>query len=151
MSNQTRSDGSDEPNERAVNTLLPEARVYASDPGRVYATGFSGTAILAWLAGMATGKLAGVIGVGGRLVDGAAPAKFSFAHYGFAGDCDFNNREMRLIDEMLEREGKVPHRFQAFDGDHQHRLRAHPVDLHRAPRERQCAGAVRRRASVSLE
>src|SRR6202008_4406990 len=39
------------------------------------------------------------------------------AHYGFAGDTDFNNREMRLIDAMLEREGK-PHRFQQFSGEH---------------------------------
>lgn len=61
-------------------------------------------------------RLAGVIGVGGRLERALPPAKFNFAHYGFAGERDFNNREMRIIDDALE--GVVPHRFQAFDGDH---------------------------------
>jgi tetratricopeptide (TPR) repeat protein len=117
-SNQTRSDVADDPNERAVNALLPEAGLYASDPRRLYAAGFSGTAILATLVGIGTGRLAGVIGVGGRLVRTAPPASFSFAHYGFAGDRDFNNLEMRTIDGILEREGKHPHRFQTFPGEH---------------------------------
>lgn len=117
-SNQTRSDVADDPNERAVNALLPETAVYASDPRRLYATGFSGTAILACLVGIGTGRLAGVIAVGGRLVQTAPPASFSFAHYGFAGESDFNNLEMRMIDWMLEREGKHPHRFQSFPGEH---------------------------------
>lgn len=112
-SNQTRSDGPDEPNEKAVRALLPETARYTS--GRIYAAGFSGTAILAWGVGIATGKLAGVIGVGGRLEPSVPPEKFNFAHYGFAGERDFNNREMRIIDERLT----VPHRFQSFDGAHQ--------------------------------
>lgn len=115
-SNETRSDGETEPNDRAVNALLPEVSRYST--GRIYATGFSGTAMLAWAVGIMTGKLAGVIGVGGRLVAELPPAKFNFAHYGFAGERDFNNREMRLIEEILTREGKHPHRFQAFDGAH---------------------------------
>lgn len=117
-SNQTQSDGSNEPNERALQALIPELGLYATDPKRLYATGFSGTAMLSWLLGIRTGGLAGVIGVGGRLVDGAEPEKFSFAHYGFAGNHDFNNREMRLIDAVLARSGKHPHRFQDFEGDH---------------------------------
>jgi predicted esterase len=116
-SNQTRSDGSHEPNERAVRALLPELARYAVDPDRVYASGFSGTAVMAWGVGIATGRLAGVIGVGGRLVPEVPPSKFNFAHYGFAGVRDFNEREMRLMDESLE--GRVPHRFQTFDGEHQ--------------------------------
>ncbi|MEO8379089.1 MAG: hypothetical protein ABI779_05450 [Acidobacteriota bacterium] len=117
-SNQTQSDGSNEPNERALRALVPEAGVYATDPNRLYATGFSGTAMLSYLLGIVTGKLAGVIAVGGRVVSGAEPAKFSFAHYGFSGDRDFNNREMRLIDTILDREGKRPHRFRSFSGVH---------------------------------
>ena len=116
-SNWTRSDGETEPNDRAVNALLPEVTRY-SDGGRIYATGFSGTAMLAWAVGIMTGKLTGVIGVGGRLVDEVPPAKFNFAHYGFSGDRDFNNRDMRRIDDALAREGKVKHRFQSFDGNH---------------------------------
>lgn len=115
-SNQTRSDDDSAPNDRAVRALLAETHLYATDPKRIYATGFSGTAILAWGVGISTRRLAGVIGVGGRLVDSVPPAKFNFPHYGFAGERDFNHREMRLVDEALE--GVVPHRFQSFDGEH---------------------------------
>jgi predicted esterase len=115
-SNQTRSDDPAAPNDRAVRALLAETNVYAVDPKRIYAAGFSGTAILAWGVGISTHRLAGVIGVGGRLESAVPPAKFNFAHYGFAGERDFNNREMRRIDGELE--GVVPHRFQAFDGEH---------------------------------
>lgn len=117
-SNQTRSDDDGKANARAIRALLPEGNRYASNPRRIYAAGFSGTAILSCAIGINTKALAGVIGVGGRLMEHIPPAKFSFAHYGFAGDSDFNNREMRVIDEMLEREGK-PHRFQQFAGGHQ--------------------------------
>jgi tetratricopeptide (TPR) repeat protein len=116
-SNGTRSDESNDPNEAALRALLPEIERYAVDKQRVYATGFSGTAMLAWSLGIETGWLAGVIGVGGRVIDATPPAKFSFAHYGFAGEIDFNNSDMRQIDELLERAGKV-HRFQQFEGDH---------------------------------
>jgi len=116
-SNQTRSDGSHEPNERAVRALLPELARYAVDAERVYAAGFSGTALMAWGVGIATGRLAGVIGVGGRLVPEVPPSQFNFAHYGFAGVRDFNQREMRAVDEQLGK--RVPHRFRTFDGDHE--------------------------------
>lgn len=116
-SNQTRSDDDGAPNDQAVRALFSEAASYAIDVKRIYATGFSGTAILAWDVGITSRRLAGVIGVGGRLIDGVPPAKFNFAHYGFAGESDFNNRDMRAIDEALE--GVVPHRFQSFDGRHQ--------------------------------
>jgi predicted esterase len=116
-SNQTRSDDDGSANARAVRALMPEINRYAINPRRVYAAGFSGTAILACAIGINTKAFAGVIGVGGRLVEHIPPAKFSFAHYGFAGEADFNNREMRVIDEILEREGKT-HRFQQFAGEH---------------------------------
>lgn len=115
-SNQTRSDDDSAPNDRAVRAMLAEAAVYSVNVKRIYATGFSGTAMLSWDVGIRTKMLAGIIGVGGRLVENVPPAKFNFAHYGFSGERDFNNREMRLIDEMLE--GVVPHRFQSFDGEH---------------------------------
>ena len=116
-SNQTASDDPNAPNDRAVRALLAEINRYATDPKRIYATGFSGTALLASGVGIQTHMLAGVIGVGGRLISDSLPAKFNFAYYGFAGERDFNNREMRMIDDALE--GVVPHRFQAFDGVHQ--------------------------------
>lgn len=116
--NGTRSDESMEPNERALRAIYPEAARYGADPKRLYAAGFSGTAMVAWLMGINGGNLAGVIGVGGRLIEEVPPQKFSFAHFGFAGDADFNNREMRAIDAILEREGKM-HRFESFAGRHQ--------------------------------
>lgn len=117
-SNGTRSDESWEPNERALRALWPEIARYSADPRRLYATGFSGTAMVAWSLGIKTGALAGVIGVGGRLFgDELSPARFSFAHYGFAGDTDFNNREMRAVDALLAQEHK-PHRFRSFEGPH---------------------------------
>jgi predicted esterase len=118
-SNDTRSDGDSAPNEKAVRALIPEVSRYAVNPDRVYATGFSGTAILAWGVGLMTGKLAGVIGVGGRYVDGVPPAQFTFAHYGFTGSRDFNNREMRMVEAELDRTNKVPHRLHVFDGTHE--------------------------------
>lgn len=117
-SNGSRSDEDGDHNERALRALWPEIARYSADPKRIYATGFSGTAMVSWGLGIKTGKLAGVIGVGGRLLEEVAPRKFSFAHFGFAGDYDFNNREMRAVDEALEREGKT-HRFQSFEGVHQ--------------------------------
>lgn len=117
-SNGTRSDEGWEPNERALRALWPEVSRYSVDPRRVYATGFSGTTLAAWLLGIRKQGLAGVISVGGRFFDEAPPAEFSFAHYGFAGERDFNNREMRAIDALLDHEGKT-HRFRSFDGGHQ--------------------------------
>ncbi|HEX2832013.1 MAG TPA: hypothetical protein VHW00_03310 [Thermoanaerobaculia bacterium] len=119
-SNDTRSDVvRDNPNPRALNAIVPDAfDRYASDDRRVYFAGFSGTAMLSWGYAVWSGKIAGVIGVGGRLVDEIPPAKFNFAYYGFAGDVDFNNREMRAIEAILDKEARRPHRFEPFDGDH---------------------------------
>lgn len=117
-SNGTRSDEAWDPNERALRALWPEVARYSADPRRIYATGFSGTVMAAWALGVRTGGLAGVIAVGGRFFsEDFVPAKFPFAYYGFAGDTDFNNREMRAIDAQLE-EAKKPHRFRSFEGPH---------------------------------
>jgi predicted esterase len=119
-SNQTRSDGEWEPNARALQAIMPDVlERYAADPDRIYATGFSGTAMVAWHLGMTTGALAGVIGVGGRNIPEMPPQKFNFAHYGFSGELDFNNRDMRAVEAILDRENKVPHRFSTFPGIHQ--------------------------------
>lgn len=119
-SNDTRSDVvSDNPNPRALNAIVPDAfDRYASDDRRIYFAGFSGTAMLSWGYAVWSGKIAGVISAGGRLVDEIPPAKFNFAYYGFAGDVDFNNREMRAIEAILDQTATRPHRFETFDGDH---------------------------------
>jgi tetratricopeptide (TPR) repeat protein len=115
-SNETRSDETNEPNERAVRALFAELDRYAVDPRRVYAAGFSGTAIMAWSVAITTGRLAGVIGVGGRFIPEIPPAHLNVPHYGFAGIRDFNQREMRMFDAGLGE--RIPHRFQSFDADH---------------------------------
>jgi len=79
-SNNTLSDGPFEPNLRAVNAMFPDlVERLPVDPRRIYAAGFSGGAILAWLVGLKTGQLAGVISVGGRPPDNfeSEPAKFA--------------------------------------------------------------------------
>jgi dienelactone hydrolase len=113
--NGTRSDAIVDPNEAALQALYPDTlRRYAVDEKRVYATGFSGTAMVSWSFGMVTNALAGVIAVGGRMLDALPPRDFKFANYGFAGETDFNNREMRLVDSKMT----APHRFQSFEGGH---------------------------------
>jgi dienelactone hydrolase len=110
------SDAKPDPNEQALRAVVPHAiERYAVDPNRVYAAGFSGTAVLAWNLGIVSEMFAGVIGVGGPIAGGVPPEKFNFAHYGFAGDADFNNLEMRRIDAQI---GAVPHRLQTFPGEH---------------------------------
>jgi hypothetical protein len=54
--NGTRSDESMEPNERALRAIYPEAARYGADPKRLYAAGFSGTAMVAWMMGINTGS-----------------------------------------------------------------------------------------------
>jgi len=117
-SDNTRSDGPWEPNARALTALWPEARErFAVDARRIYAAGFSGGAIAAWLLGEKTGALAGVIASGGRVNPGVSPDTFVFAHYGSAGATDFNYSEMGRVDAILE-EKKLPHRLEIFEGAH---------------------------------
>jgi dienelactone hydrolase len=116
-SNDTRSDTGWEPNQKALAALWPEISRFAIDPRRIYATGFSGGAIVAWVLASRSDALAGIIGVGGRL-DTALPTKApSFAYWGTAGSWDFNYDEMRKIDRLMERE-RAPHWLEIFAGPH---------------------------------
>jgi predicted esterase len=116
-SNDTRSDTGWEPNEKALAALWPEIHRLAIDRRRIYATGFSGGAIVAWMLGYRTGALAGVIGVGGRLDPTMPSHEPPFVHWGAAGSWDFNYDEMKRVDELLAREG-VTHWLEIFDGPH---------------------------------
>lgn len=119
-SNHTASDGHMEPNLHAVNALLPElARRWAVDPARVYATGMSGTAVVAWLVAQQTGALAGVIAAAGPRSPGLFEGveQIAFAHFGTVGTADFNFTEMRFMDDLFARLG-APHRLAVFDGPH---------------------------------
>lgn len=117
-SNNTMSDGPWEPNIRAVNAMFPDlvARLPV-DPQRIYATGFSGGAMLSWIVGLRTGQLAGVLSVGGRLPDGLEERPVRFAFWATAGRTDFNYRPSAELDALAAKFG-VPHRLEYFDGPH---------------------------------
>ncbi len=116
-SNDTRSDTGWEPNQKALAALWPEIHRFAIDPRRIYATGFSGGAIVAWVLGYQTGGLAGIIGVGARLDPAVPRAEPPFVYWGAAGAWDFNYHEMREIDELFARHD-LPHWLEIFDGPH---------------------------------
>ncbi len=117
-SDNTRSDGSMEPNHRALNALWPEVHTrFAIDFQRIYAAGFSGGAMLGWALGKTTGELAGVIGTGGRLEPGNLDDKISFPCFGAAGDTDFNYSEMRRAHSQLDLWGTA-NRLEIFAGPH---------------------------------
>ena len=117
-SDNTRSDGPWEPNFKAVRAMVPDAGRYAVDSDRLYAAGFSGGAMLAWVWAQHTGGVAGVIASGGRPVEIAdAKGGVSFAHFGAAGEAEFNYLPTRELDDIAARAG-APHRFEAFPGPH---------------------------------
>jgi dienelactone hydrolase len=117
-SNNTMSDGPFDPNVRAVNAMFPDLmRRLPVDPKRIYATGFSGGAILSWLVGLRSGQLAGVISVGGRPPDGYESQPPSFALWAAAGETDFNYLPTRELDRAAQRAG-LAHRLEFFPGPH---------------------------------
>jgi dienelactone hydrolase len=116
-SNDTRSDGPWEPNVKAVAAMMPDLQRYAVDGRRVYAAGFSGGAMVAWLLAH-NAALAGVIASGGPLNPGVGRDTFSFPQFGAAGDTDFNYAPMKKADSILAQKG-LPHRLEIFEGRHQ--------------------------------
>ena len=118
-SDNTQSDGEWEPNRRALAAMWPDVTAaYPVDPKRVYATGFSGGATVAWVLGRATGTLAGVIASGAPDPGAKAPTPVHFAWFGSAGRADFNFLDAKAIDAWMAAAGN-PHRLQYFDGVHQ--------------------------------
>lgn len=118
-SNNTMSDGPWEPNVRAVNAMWPDVmRRFAVDPARIYAAGFSGGAILAWATAQGSGRVAGIIGVGGHLPQELRGGEIGFAHFGAAGRRDFNYLEMHDVDRYVASKG-APRRLEIFDGRHE--------------------------------
>jgi predicted esterase len=117
-SNDSRSGGPMEPNVKAMNALWSETRrLTLCDPHRIYATGFSGGGMVAWILAQQTRQVTGVISVGSRLADWMPTDDVDFVHWGTAGSWDFNYNHMKTMDELLERQGG-PHRLEIFDGPH---------------------------------
>lgn len=120
-SNDTRSDESWEPNSKALQALWPEVHShYSIDPLRIYGAGFSGGVIIAWYLAQLADRptLAGIIGSGGRPTEGIPVDNIEFAHFGTAGQLDFNFLEMKILDVMVANQG-APHQLQFFEGQHQ--------------------------------
>jgi predicted esterase len=116
----SRSDTKDDPNTPALQAMWNDTHGrLAIDPRRTYLGGFSGGARAAVaLAIRAPKAIAGVIGCGAGLPDGAPPPKeLAFLYFGSAGERDFNYYEMRALDTDLER-ARAPHRIAFFDGGH---------------------------------
>jgi predicted esterase len=118
-SDNTRSDGPWEPNDRALKAVWPELfERWSVDPHRIYAAGFSGGAMAALALAEMTHQLAGIISVGGRIPDGLKITETSYAHFGAAGLTDFNYSEMWKLDQLLAKRGNT-HRMEVFEGRHQ--------------------------------
>ncbi len=116
-SDNTRSDGSWEPNLAAIKALWSEVHTrIPADFRRVYATGFSGTVAVATLLARSTGEVAGIIGCGGLNMDNHFDDS-TLPFFSTAGDTDFNFSEMHRLDEFLAEQGN-PHRLVIFEGPH---------------------------------
>lgn len=116
-SNDSRSDGPWEPNQKAIDALWPEIRLLGIDETRIYATGFSGGAIVSWFLAQATGQIAGIIAVGGRLPPEIPTKKLGFVHFGLAGIWDYNYEEMKGMDALVAKRGQA-HRLEIMPGVH---------------------------------
>jgi tetratricopeptide (TPR) repeat protein len=90
------------------------------DDKRVFLSGFSGGARVACLIGLKLPKLvAGVIGCGAGFPDDQPPSRDTrFAFFGVVGNRDFNYREIKSLDQTLEKLG-LPHGTAVFSGPHQ--------------------------------
>ena len=116
-SDNTRSDGPWEPNEKAIAALWPEVHDrLPANFDRIYAAGFSGGGAVAYVLSRTTGELAGILACGSRhfpdsLKEVNAPI------FSTAGDTDFNYHEMHAVDAFLAKQGK-PHRLRIFEGGH---------------------------------
>ena len=120
-SNHSRSDDPNAKNLEALNAMWSDSHKWFSlDERRVYATGFSGGARLAWGMGYVYPKsIAGVIGVGAGSHFEKPPSKDTpFVWYGIGGNKDFNYVEMVKLDQLLATL-QIPHRVDFFNGYHE--------------------------------
>jgi predicted esterase len=116
-SDNTRSDGPWEPNEKAIAALWPEVHDrLPADFDRIYAAGFSGGGAVAYVLSRSTNEVAGILACGSRHF----PDSLKHVHapiFSTAGDTDFNYHEMHAVDAFLEKQGN-PHRLAIFGGGH---------------------------------
>jgi predicted esterase len=120
-SNDTESDNPNDRNLDALKAMWSDSHKWFSiDESRIYTTGFSGGARLAWGMGyIFPESTAGVIGVGAGAHEERRPTKDTpFVWYGIAGKTDYNYLEMRRLEDRLD-ELEIPNRVEFFDGSHE--------------------------------
>jgi len=111
-----------EPNLKAVRTMwLDSIARLPIDQARVYAGGFSGGARVASLfPGIIGRAIAGIVGVGAGVAEGAVKLDDigASAYFGIVGLADFNYPEMKRLDADLDRTA-LPHRVLFYEAPHQ--------------------------------
>jgi len=116
-SDNTRSDGPWEPNEKAIAALWPEVHNrLPTDFDRVYATGFSGGGAVAYVLSRSTNEVAGILACGARYFPDSLK-EVNSPIFSTAGDTDFNFHEMHAVDAFEQKQGN-PHRLAIFEGGH---------------------------------
>lgn len=117
-SNDTRSDDAGANNSRAVQGLVTDVtRRLPVDERRIYAGGFSGGAVLAWVLALKTDWLAGAVSVGGRPAPEHAGLSPRSPVWAGAGVDDFNALPTVKLDRIAAKAG-VPHRLVLYPGGH---------------------------------
>ena len=119
-SNHSRSDDAGAKNLEVLKAMWSDAHKWFSlDDRRIYATGFSGGARLAWGTGyIFPDSIAGVIGVGAGMHEERPPSRSTtFVWYGITGNKDFNYLEVKKLDRQLAAL-QIPRRVAHFDGFH---------------------------------
>ena len=120
-SNNSMSDGTAEPNIRAMRTMWADTHSrFSIDPRRVYAAGYSGTVRFACQRALAApGTIQGVIAAGAGFPFETKPTKDTpFLYFGGVGDRDFNFYEVMDLDGQFAELG-LPHRVEVFPGPHE--------------------------------
>jgi predicted esterase len=116
-SDNTRSDGPWEPNEKAIAALWSEVHDrLPADFDRIYAAGFSGGGAVAYVLSGSTREVAGILACGARHFPDSLKGN-DVPIFATAGDTDFNYHEMHAVDAFLQKEG-TPHRLAIFEGGH---------------------------------
>jgi predicted esterase len=120
-SNHSKSDEPDAPNLEVLKAMWSDSQKWFSIDGRrIYTTGFSGGARLAWGVGyIFPENIAGVIGVGAGMHEERPPSKDTkFVWYGITGNKDFNYLEVTKLDRQLSTL-QIPRRVIFFEGFHE--------------------------------
>jgi len=120
-SNNTRSDDPTWPNLEIMKSLWRDTHArFSIDDRRVYLSGFSGGARMAWGVGfLLKGAVTGVIGCGaGNHIEYPPVKDLPFDYFATAGDHDFNYDEIIELGKKLDELG-APSRVESFHGTHE--------------------------------